>query len=82
MATRNKKSKNLHLFGIELEREEDGRWIAEIPKIPGAMAYGNTKREATQKAYATALRTLADSLEQGKTPMIVYRLLDHAMAHR
>ncbi len=52
-------------FGIELDREKDGRWIAEISKVPGAMAYGATKQEATRKAFAIALRTLADGIEQG-----------------
>ena len=51
-------------FSIEFDKEKDGRWIAEIPKLPGVMAYGTTKKEATQKVYAVALRTLADSLEE------------------
>src|SRR3989344_543151 len=50
---------------VEFDREEDGRWIAEVPKLPGVMAYGATKREALQRVYAVALRTLADSVEQG-----------------
>lgn len=75
-------SKKLSTFSIELDREEDGRWIAEVPKVPGAMAYGNTKQEAARKAYAVALRTLADSIEQGHTSRVVSRLLEYAMAHR
>ncbi|KKW35106.1 MAG: hypothetical protein UY83_C0018G0001 [Candidatus Adlerbacteria bacterium GW2011_GWA1_54_10] len=39
---------------VEFEREEDGRWIAEIPKLPGVMAYGATKRDALQKIYTIA----------------------------
>ncbi|MBI3627539.1 MAG: type II toxin-antitoxin system HicB family antitoxin [Candidatus Sungbacteria bacterium] len=74
--------KKLSKFSIDLDREEDGRWIAEVPKVPGAMAYGNTKQEAVRRAYAIALRTLADSIEQGHTPVIVSRLLEHAMARR
>ena len=76
------KSKKLYPFNIELDREEDGRWIAEIPKIPGAMAYGSTKQEAVRRAYAIALRTLADNIEQGSTPAVVSRLLEYAVAHR
>ena len=76
------KSKKTSPFNVELERETDGRWIAEISKIPGAMAYGRTKQEAMRKASAIALRTLADRLEQGNAPAMLSRLLGHAMAHR
>lgn len=55
-------------FRIETEREVDGRWIAEIPSLPGVMAYGATKREAVAKAEALALRVLADRIEQEKKP--------------
>ena len=48
---------------IEIEREEDGRWIAEIPELPGVMAYGDTRNQAISKAEALALRVLADRLE-------------------
>lgn len=51
---------------IELEREEDGRWIAEIPKLPGVMAYGGTRKEALSKVKALALRVIADRLEHGE----------------
>ena len=47
-------------FTIETEREEDGRWIAEVVEIPGAMTYGSTATEATAKAQALALRVLAE----------------------
>ncbi|MGA2235997.1 MAG: type II toxin-antitoxin system HicB family antitoxin [Terriglobales bacterium] len=50
-------------FSVELEQETDGRWIAEIPEIPGALAYGKTKEEAINKAYAIALRAVADDVE-------------------
>jgi predicted RNase H-like HicB family nuclease len=50
-------------FIIETERETDGRWIAEIPQVPGALAYGTTKEEAINKAYAIALRSIADDVE-------------------
>jgi predicted RNase H-like HicB family nuclease len=51
---------------IEIEQEEDGRWIAEIPDLPGVMAYGTSKSEAIEKAEALALRALADRLEHGE----------------
>jgi predicted RNase H-like HicB family nuclease len=51
---------------VEFEREDDGRWIAEIPALPGVMAYGATRQEARSKAEALALRTLADRLEHGE----------------
>jgi predicted RNase H-like HicB family nuclease len=50
-------------FIVETELETDGRWIAEIPQVPGALAYGVTKAEATNKAYAIALRSVADDVE-------------------
>ena len=53
-------------FSIQTDREEDGRWIAEIPEVPGALAYGATVDEAIAKAYAMALRTVADEVESCK----------------
>ena len=52
---------------IELEREEDGRWIAEIPDLPGVMLYGQSREEAISKVKALALRVLADRLEHGES---------------
>ena len=51
---------------IRLLRETDGRWIAEIPEIPGALAYGKTEKHAKAKAYALALRAIADDVEKSK----------------
>lgn len=51
---------------IELEREEDGRWIAEIPDLPGAMVYGDNRDEAVARVKAIALRVLADRLDHGE----------------
>ena len=51
---------------MEIEREEDGRWIAEIPDLPGVMAYGATRREAVSRVQALALRVMADRLEHGE----------------
>ena len=53
-------------FTVENELEADGRWIAEIPQVPGAMAYGKTKEEAINKAYAIALRSIADDVEHSQ----------------
>ena len=51
---------------IEIDREDDGRWITEVPELPGVMAYGNNRNEAISKAEALALRVLADRLEHGE----------------
>ncbi|MGH8095285.1 MAG: type II toxin-antitoxin system HicB family antitoxin [Chthoniobacterales bacterium] len=53
-------------FTVEIEQETDGRWIAEIPQIPGAMAYGTSREEAVGRAEALALRVLAERIEQGE----------------
>ena len=53
-------------FTIELEREEDGRWIGEVPALAGVMAYGKTREEALTSVQALALRVLADRLEHGE----------------
>ena len=81
--TMSARSKTRQGFSVELDREDDGRWIAEIPKLPGVMAYGNTKQEAVRHARAIALRTLADRIEQNNTtPLPVARLFDYGMAGR
>jgi predicted RNase H-like HicB family nuclease len=54
------------MLKIETEREDDGRWIAEIPALPGVMVYGATKAEAVAKVKAMALRVIADRLEHGE----------------
>jgi predicted RNase H-like HicB family nuclease len=51
---------------LEIDREDDGRWIAEIPAVPGALAYGETPEKAAAKAEALALRALAERLEHGE----------------
>lgn len=51
---------------IELDRETDGRWIAEIPSLPGVMCYGSTRKEAIARVRALALRVIADRLEKAK----------------
>jgi len=52
---------------IEIDRETDGRWIAEIPELPGAMAYGQSREQAIANAEALAFRVLAERLENGET---------------
>ena len=51
---------------IEVERETDGRWMAEVLELPGCMAYGETQASALAKAKALALRVLADRMEHGE----------------
>ena len=53
-------------FRVEVEREEDGRWLAEVPELPGVLAYGSSPSEAQAKVQALALRVVADRLEQGE----------------
>lgn len=67
---------------VEFEKEQDGRWIAEVPKLPGVMAYGKTKHEAQRKVFAIALRTLAHTVEKGSIPVSVSRLFGYGMARR
>lgn len=55
------------MLKIEFEQEDDGRWIAEIPDLSGAMVYGATREEAQLKVEALALRTLADRLDHGES---------------
>lgn len=55
----------MHLI-VEIEREEDGRWLAEVPDLPGVMAYGQSRDEAVARVEALALRVLADRLEHGE----------------
>ncbi len=54
-------------FSIECEQEVDGRWIAEIPQLPGVLCYGRSAEEAMAKAEVLALRTMAERLEQNET---------------
>jgi predicted RNase H-like HicB family nuclease len=54
------------MLRIETEREEDGRWIAEVPTLPGVVTYGATQTQAHAKVKALALRVIADRLENGE----------------
>ena len=51
---------------IETERENDGRWIAEVMELAGVMAYGTTREDAVSRAKALALRVVAERMEQGE----------------
>lgn len=53
-------------LAVEYCREEDGRWLADIPALPGITAYGRTKKQATAAVQALALRLIADRLEHGE----------------
>jgi predicted RNase H-like HicB family nuclease len=54
------------MLKIEIEREADGRWISEVPDLPGVLAYGTTEAEARNKVTALALRVIADRIEHGE----------------
>lgn len=54
------------MLKIESEREEDGRWLAEVPALPGVLTYGETEAQARAKVKALALRVIADRLENGE----------------
>ncbi len=53
-------------FKVEIEREEDGRWLAEVVELPGVMAYGHDQNAAVSKVQALALRVIAERLEHGE----------------
>jgi predicted RNase H-like HicB family nuclease len=55
---------------VELDRETDGRWIAEVVDLPGVLVYGGTREEALTAAQALALRVVADKLEHGEGPAV------------
>jgi predicted RNase H-like HicB family nuclease len=67
-------------FTVETEQESDGRWIAEVPQIPGAMAYGRTREEAVARVQALGLRVLAERIEQGETSPEIQQVFTVAAA--
>jgi len=67
-------------FTVETEQESDGRWIAEVPQIPGAMAYGATRDEAIARVEALGLRVLAERIEQGETSPEIQQVFTVAAA--
>lgn len=68
MAYRSAGRAKTRAYTIEIDREQDGRWIAEIPQLPGVMAYGKTQSEAERKVKALALRVIADKIENKRAP--------------
>jgi predicted RNase H-like HicB family nuclease len=54
------------MLKIEIERETDGRWIAEVPALPGVLAYGDSPEQARAKVKILTLRVVADRLENGE----------------
>jgi len=54
------------MFKIELEREQDGRWIAEVPALPGVLTYGAAEAAARAHAVSLALRVIADRIDNGE----------------
>jgi predicted RNase H-like HicB family nuclease len=65
-------------FVVEIEREDDGRWIAEVVALPGVTAYGSIREEALAKAEVLALRVLADRIEHGEAIPQITDLFDAA----
>ena len=65
-------------FHVGFDREEDGRWIADIPELPGVMAYGASQEEAKANAEALALRVVADQIEESKRAILAVTLADFA----
>ena len=56
------------IFKIELEQEDDGRWLAEVPALPGVLCYGADRDEAVSRVQALALRVIAERLEHREAP--------------
>jgi predicted RNase H-like HicB family nuclease len=54
------------MYKVETEQETDGRWIAEVPELPGVLVYAGSRDEAIRKAQALSLRVLAERLEHGE----------------
>ena len=54
------------MFTVDVERESDGRWIAEVTDLPGVLAYGQTREEAVRRAQSLSLHVLAERLEHGE----------------
>lgn len=53
-------------YAIDVEQEDDGRWLAEVMDLPGVLVYGQTRKEAVARAQALALRVVAERLEHGE----------------
>ncbi len=55
-------------YAVQVDREPDGRWLAEVPSLPGAMCYGGDRNEAIARVQALALRVIAERLEHRDAP--------------
>ena len=64
------------MFEIEIDREVDGRWIAEVPDLAGVLTYGATREEAVAHVQALALRVIADRLERNEAPADLLTVTD------
>jgi predicted RNase H-like HicB family nuclease len=65
-------------FAIEIEREDDGRWLAEVATLPGVMCYGQDRDEAVARVQALALRVIAERLEHREAPSEFLNVSFHA----
>ena len=65
-------------FAIELEREDDGRWLAEVPALSGVLCYGRDRDEAVARVQALALRVIAERLEHREAPAEFLNVSFHA----
>ncbi len=54
------------MLRVEVEREDDGRWLAEVLELPGVLAYGTTRKDAIERVQTLSLRVMADRLEHGE----------------
>ncbi len=61
-------------YTLECEREDDGRWIAEVVELPGVLAYGSSQEQAMAKAEALALRVIAEQLEHGEAKALTFSI--------
>jgi predicted RNase H-like HicB family nuclease len=55
------------MYSVEAEKESDDRWIAEVPELPGVLAYGKTREEAVRRVQVLSLHVLAERLEHGES---------------
>jgi predicted RNase H-like HicB family nuclease len=65
---------------LECEQESDGRWLAEVPQLPGVLAYGVSRDDAMAKAQVLALRVMAERLEHGETRAVDINMSVQAVA--
>jgi len=65
---------------LQVEREEDGRWLAEVPELPGVLAYGSSAAEAMARAEVLALRVLAERIEHGEAEALSIQVVLPAAA--